>query len=42
MISETLSLNTTINELDLLKKQLLFNETFQKKTKDLLLIIIDQ
>ena len=33
MISETLSLNTIINELDLLKKQLLFNETFQKKKK---------
>ena len=31
MISETLSLNTIINELDLLKKQLLFNETIQKK-----------
>ena len=30
MDSETLSLRTIINELDVLKKKLLFNETFEK------------
>ena len=29
---------SNIKELDLLKKQLLFNETFEKKKKDLLLL----
>ena len=38
MKSETLSSKIIINELDFLREQLLFNETFEKKKKDLLLL----